>query len=168
MTLAPLARKVFFQQQSVKKIPIHSPHNCNAGVPFSLKPASIDIVSDSALLCETAVCFLHIKEIPTNVCDLNAHNTLPEVGFEFNRQSGKRCVPETIPIVQASISVQKKKKTSGLSLMCRVVDKTYQCSARFQAFFRNCPMVQWRTPLLVSRHTRGCRVSDNEDLVWHP
>ena len=37
--------------------------------------------SDSALLWETAVCFLHIHEIGTNVCGPNTHSKPPDVDF---------------------------------------------------------------------------------------
>ena len=52
----------------------HSP-NWRAGNPPIRKLASGEIFSDSALLWETAVCFLHIHQHGTNVCDPNTHNT---------------------------------------------------------------------------------------------
>ena len=36
-------------------------HKSRAGIPSMRKPESIEITSDSVELCETAVCFLHIK-----------------------------------------------------------------------------------------------------------
>ena len=41
--------------------------------------------SDSALLCETAVCFLHIHEIVTSGSDPNTHNTPPDVDLDFRK-----------------------------------------------------------------------------------
>ena len=52
-----------------------------AGTPSMRKPASSEIISDSALLSETAVCFLHIHEMGTNVCDPNTHSEPPDVDF---------------------------------------------------------------------------------------
>ena len=37
------------------------------GIPPNLNPASKEMISDSVELCETAVCFLHIQLIGTNV-----------------------------------------------------------------------------------------------------
>ena len=42
-------------------------HNSRASKPSNLNPVSKEIISDSVELCETAVCFLHIKLIGTNV-----------------------------------------------------------------------------------------------------
>ena len=42
--------------------------NWSAGKPSIRKPASSEIISDSALLWQTVVCFLHIHEIGTHVC----------------------------------------------------------------------------------------------------
>ena len=42
-------------------------HNSRAGSPSNLNPVSKEMISDSVELCETAVCFLHIQLIGTNV-----------------------------------------------------------------------------------------------------
>ena len=55
------------------------PHNCNAGIPSILKLASKEMMSDSAHLCDTALGFLHIQEIGTNVCAPDTHSTPQEV-----------------------------------------------------------------------------------------
>ena len=46
---------------------------------------SSDIISDSAMLWETAVCFLHIQEMGTNVCDADTNNKPPGVDFESRK-----------------------------------------------------------------------------------
>ena len=51
--------------------------------------ASRIIISDSVELCETAVCFLHLKLTGTNVLFPKVHKTPPEVGFESSRSPAK-------------------------------------------------------------------------------
>ena len=50
-----------------------------AGLPSMRRPASREIISDSAELCETGGCFLYIQLIGTNVRLPNMHKILPEV-----------------------------------------------------------------------------------------
>ena len=60
-----------------------------AGKPSNLNPASKEVISDSVELCETAVCFLHIQLIGTNVwlpkMDIVPH----DVDFESSRSPAK-------------------------------------------------------------------------------
>ena len=57
-------------------------HNCRAGKPSIHKPASSEIISDPALLWETAVCFLHIHEIGLNVRGPKYAQQPPDVDSE--------------------------------------------------------------------------------------
>ena len=50
----------------------HSPYNCK--LIYLLSQSG---VPDSAPLCDTVVCFLHIQEIGTCACDPNTHETPP-------------------------------------------------------------------------------------------
>ena len=54
----------------------------NAGIPSIRRPASDEIISASALPCETAVCFLHDHEIGPHVWFPNMQNTPPDVDLE--------------------------------------------------------------------------------------
>ena len=47
-------------------------HKSRAGIPSSLNPASKEMISDSAELCETDVCFLHFQLIGTCMTSNNA------------------------------------------------------------------------------------------------
>ena len=58
-----------------------------AGIPSKRKPASRDIKSASAELCETVVCFLHIQLIGTNVWLPKMHKSPPDV--ESSRSTAK-------------------------------------------------------------------------------
>ena len=58
---------------------------------------SKDITSDSVELCETAVCFLHIQLIGTNVWCPKIHKIPRDVDFEFSRFRQDQN-PETIPV----------------------------------------------------------------------
>ena len=64
-------------------------HKSSSGIPSNLNPASIEMISDSVELCETAVCFLHIQLIGTNVWLPKTHNVPPEVDFESSRSPAK-------------------------------------------------------------------------------
>ena len=64
-------------------------HNSRANSPSMRNPASKEMISDSVELCETAVCFLHIQLIGTNVCFPKTHNVPPEVDFESSRSPAK-------------------------------------------------------------------------------
>ena len=64
-------------------------HKSSAGIPSILNFASKEMISDSVELCETEVCFLHIKLIGTNVCLPKTHNCPPEVDFESSRSPAK-------------------------------------------------------------------------------
>ena len=57
--------------------------------PSNLNPVSREIISDSVELWETAVCFLHIQLIGTNVWLPKTHNVPPEVDFESSRSPAK-------------------------------------------------------------------------------
>ena len=59
--------------------------NWSAGTPSTRKPPSIQTMSDSALLWETADGLLHIHENEANVCDQNTHSTPPDVDFESHK-----------------------------------------------------------------------------------
>ena len=56
-----------------------------ASTPSISNPPSREIISDSAELCETAVCFLHIQLIGTNVQLPKIHQTPLEVDFVSSR-----------------------------------------------------------------------------------
>ena len=60
-----------------------------AGIPSMRKPASREMISVSVELCETEVCFLHIKLVGTNVCLPKMHRILPDVDFESSRSLAK-------------------------------------------------------------------------------
>ena len=60
-------------------------HSSRAGKPSILSPVSREMISDSVELCETAVCFLHIQLIGTNVWLPKMHKVPPEVDFESSR-----------------------------------------------------------------------------------
>ena len=64
-------------------------HNSRASKPSNLSPVSKEIISDSVELWETAVCFLHIQLIGTNVWLPKTHNVPPEVDFESSRSPAK-------------------------------------------------------------------------------
>ena len=64
-------------------------HNSRAGKPSNLNPVSKETISDSVELWETAVCFLHIQLIGTNVWLPKMHNVPPEVDFESSRSPAK-------------------------------------------------------------------------------
>ena len=58
-------------------------------IPSMRKPASREMISVSVELCETAVCFLHIQLVGTNVGLPKMHKTLPDVDFESSRSPAK-------------------------------------------------------------------------------
>ena len=60
-------------------------HNSRAGKPSNFSPVSNEKISDSVELWETAVCFLHIQLIGTNVWLPKMHTLPPEVDFESSR-----------------------------------------------------------------------------------
>ena len=60
-----------------------------AGIPSNLNPASKEMMSNSAELRETEVCFLHIQLIGTNGWPPKTHNVPPEVDFESSRSPAK-------------------------------------------------------------------------------
>ena len=64
-------------------------HRSRADIPSNLNPASKEMILDSAELCETEVCFLHIQLIGTNVWLPKMHNVPPEVDFESSRSPAK-------------------------------------------------------------------------------
>ena len=64
-------------------------HNSSAGKPSIRKPASSENISDSVELCDTAVCFLHLQLIGTNVLLPNMHKTPPDVDLESSRSSAQ-------------------------------------------------------------------------------
>ena len=64
-------------------------HRPKAGNPSNLSPVSREMISDSVELWETAVCFLHIQLIGTNVWLPKTHNVPPEVDFESSRSPSK-------------------------------------------------------------------------------
>ena len=64
-------------------------HKSSAGKPSTRKPASNDMISDSAELWDTDVCFLHIQRIGANVRLPKMHKTQPDVDFESSRSPAK-------------------------------------------------------------------------------
>ena len=64
-------------------------HNSRAGKPSNLNPVSKEMISDSFELCETAVCFLHIQLIGTNVWLPKMHSVPPEMDFASSRSPAK-------------------------------------------------------------------------------
>ena len=64
-------------------------HNSSAGKPSNLSPVSKEMISDSFEMWETAVCFLHIQLIGTNVWLPRTHNVPPEADFESSRSPAK-------------------------------------------------------------------------------
>ena len=64
-------------------------HNSRANSPSDLNPASKDMISDSVELCETAVCFLHIQLVGTNVWLPKTHNVPLEIDLESSRYPAK-------------------------------------------------------------------------------
>ena len=61
------------------------------------KPASREIMSASAELCETEVCFMHIQLIGTNVWLPKIHKSPPDVDFESSGSLATSENPETVP-----------------------------------------------------------------------
>ena len=64
-------------------------HKLSVGIPSILKLASKEMISDSAELCETQACFLHIQLIGINVWLPKMHNVPPDVDFESSRSPAK-------------------------------------------------------------------------------
>ena len=64
-------------------------HSSRAAKPSNLNPVSREMISDSVELWETAVCFLHIQLVVTNVWLPKTHNVHPEVDFESSRSPAK-------------------------------------------------------------------------------
>ena len=64
-------------------------HYSRASNPSNLNPVSKEMISDSVELWETAVCFLHIQLMGTNVGLPKTHNVPPEVDFESSRSPSK-------------------------------------------------------------------------------
>ena len=60
-----------------------------AGRPSNLNPASKEMISDSVVLCETEVCFLHIQLIGSNLWLPKTQNFPPDVDFESSRSPAK-------------------------------------------------------------------------------
>ena len=56
-----------------------------AGGPAVLKPASREMISDSALRWNTVVCSLHIYEGDKKVCEPEMHTIPPHVGFKSTK-----------------------------------------------------------------------------------
>ena len=69
-------REIFSRTETIRS------HNSTAGNPSNLSPVSKEMISDSAELWETAVCFLHIQFVGTNVWLPKTHNVPPEVDFQ--------------------------------------------------------------------------------------
>ena len=72
-------REIFPRTETIRS------HSSRAGKPSKPSPVSREIISDSVELWETAVCFLHIQLIGTNVWLPKTHNVPPEVDFESSR-----------------------------------------------------------------------------------
>ena len=76
-------REIFPKTETIRS------HSSRAGKPSKLSPVSREMVSDYVELWETAVCFLHIQLIGTNVWLPKMHNVPPEVDFESSRSPAK-------------------------------------------------------------------------------
>ena len=74
---------VFLRTETIRS------HNSRASKPSNLNSVSKEIISDSVELCGTAVCFLHIQLIGTNVWLPKTHNVPPEVDLESSRSPAK-------------------------------------------------------------------------------
>ena len=75
--------------ETLRKTETIRSHNSRAAKPSKLSPVSKEMISDSVELCETAVCFLHIQLIGTNVWRPKMHSVSPEVDFESSRSPAK-------------------------------------------------------------------------------
>ena len=64
-------------------------HKSSAGILSNLNPASEEMISDSVELCETEVCFVHIKLIGTDVSLPKMHRIPPDVDVESSRSPAK-------------------------------------------------------------------------------
>ena len=64
-------------------------HGAKAEMPSKRKPASKDLTSDSAELCEIAVCFLHVKFIGTKSGLPKMNEIPPNVGLESSMPPAK-------------------------------------------------------------------------------
>ena len=64
-------------------------HSSRARKPSNLNFASKEMIFDSVELCETEVCFLHIKLIGTNLWLPKTHNVPSDVDFESSRSPAK-------------------------------------------------------------------------------
>ena len=76
-------REIFPRTETIRS------HNSRAGKPSNLSPVSKEMISDSVELWETAVCFLHIQLIGTNVWLPKTHSVPPEVDFESSGSPAK-------------------------------------------------------------------------------
>ena len=76
-------------RETVTRTETIRPHSSRASNPSNPSPVSKEIFSDSVELWETAVCFLHIQLIGTNVWLPKMHNVPPEVDFESLRSTAK-------------------------------------------------------------------------------
>ena len=117
-----------------------NPTNQEQGIPSNLNPASKEMISDSVELCETAVCFLHIQLIGTNVSLPKMHNVPPEVDFESSRSPAKSepwNSPSLCNITHIAI----------LFVFTCVMNVRYQSIQAFVTsfgpFFRTCKFVHW-------------------------
>ena len=100
-------------------------HSSRAGKPSNLSPMSNGMISDSVELWETAVCFLHIQLIGTNVWLPKTHNVPPEVDFE---------------------SPAKSESWNSPSLHCLAVLPTWQYCLFSQVWWMyeiSCELVYW-------------------------
>ena len=64
-------------------------HNSRASNSSNFNQVSKEMISDSVKLCKTALCFLHIHLVGTNVWLPKMHNDPPEVDFESSRSPAK-------------------------------------------------------------------------------
>ena len=94
-------------------------HSSRAGNPSKFNPASGETISDSVEPRETAVCFLHIQLIGTNVWLPKIHNVPPEVDFESSR------------------SPAKSESWNSPSLHCLAVFPTWQYCLYSQVLWKN-------------------------------
>ena len=80
------------------------PNSSRAGNPSNLSPVSKEMISDSVELWETAVCFLHIQLVGTNVWLPKMHNVPPEVDFESSRSPAKSVLKQSQSALFSSIT----------------------------------------------------------------
>ena len=94
-------------------------HSSKTSKPSNFNPVSKETISDFVELCETAVCFLHIQFVGTNVWLPKMRNVPPEVDFESSR------------------SPAKSESWNSPNLHCLAVLPTWQCCPCSHVWWKN-------------------------------